>query len=109
LNELSKQLLEDSHPLHDKTLAGGQEDHALGFHLQTVGIVMSTWDSEQKSEEAVAARRNEGGKLYPVAQRLRCAADRLIELGANANPTQQVCWTQELWRVGRAYARMAAK
>ena len=106
LNELAKEMLKDTHSLHDKTLDGGQKEHPVGEHLQSVAIVMSTWDSEG---EDASARRNEGGKLYPVAQRLRCAADRMIELGANANPTQQVCWTQELWRVGRAYARMAAK
>ena len=105
LNALAKELLKDSHSLHDKTLAGGQKDHPVGEHLQSVAIIISTWDSES---ESAAARRDEGGKLYNVTQRLRCAADRIVELGPNANPTQQVCWSQELWRVGRAYARMAA-
>ena len=108
LNALSKELLDETHPLHNMTLAGGQLDQPIGTHVQSVGVIMSTWDSEQKSNDPIGARRNEGGNLYPVTQRLRCAADRLIELGAKANPKVQVCWAQELWRVGRAYARLAA-
>ena len=72
----------------------------------TVAIVMSTWDSERESDKRVATRRAEGGKLYPISERLRCGVDQLIKLGANANPNRLVCWSQEVWRVGHAYVQM---
>ena len=106
LSELSKQLTNENHYLHDKTLAGGEETHALGDHLMTVAIVMSTWDSERESGKPVATRRTKGGKLYPISERLRCGVDQLIKLGANANPNRLVCWSQEVWRVGHAYVQM---
>jgi hypothetical protein len=70
---------------------------------------MSTWDSEEKANDPIAVRRRAGGDLHNVVIRLRCAADRLIALGATAKVPDIVCWSMELWRVGRAYARMAAK
>ncbi len=107
LRDLSKELTDVNHTLYEKTLAGGEENHRLGDHLLTVAVVMSTWDSEEASDKPSAARRAEGGKLYPITQRLRCGVDRLIELGAKANPNKQTCWAQEIWRVGHAYVQMA--
>ena len=109
LNDLSKQLLEPSHPLHDSTLDGAEMDRPIGDHVQTIAVIMSTWDVEAKSDEPIAKRRSKGGDLHNVVVRLRCAADRLIALGATAKVPDLVCWSMELWRVGRAYVQMASK
>jgi hypothetical protein len=109
LKELSKRLLDQSHPLHNATLAGGEENTPIGTHVQSVAIVLSTWELEEKQNASVALRRGPEGNLHNIAQRLRCAADRLIELGPSANQSELVCWCLELWRSGRAYARMASR
>ena len=108
LNELSKEFFKDTHVLHNVTLVGGVETDPLASHVRSIGIVMSHWDLEENANDKRAARRMPDGDLYPITQRTRCAADRLIELGADANPNELVCWSLELWRVGRAYTRMAA-
>jgi hypothetical protein len=109
LNSLAKKLLSDSHPLHNSTFVGGDPDHPIGQHVESVAVMMSTWDMAEKSDEARAVRRRPDGDLHNVAERLRCAADRLIKLGPDAETSGLVCWSLELWRVGRAYSSMAAK
>ncbi len=109
LKALSKQLLEDSHPLRNATLVGGEQEHPIGTHIQTVAIIMSTWDAGEKANDPLAIRRRPDGDLHNVAERLRCAADRLIALGPSAKASDLVCWSLELWRVGRAYTQLASK
>ncbi len=109
LNALSKQLLESAHPLHNATLVGGEEQHPIGAHIQTVAVIMSTWDIGEKANEPKAIRRRPDGDLHNVAQRLRCAADRMIAIGSSASQAELVCWSMELWRVGRAYTNLASK
>src|ERR1700690_1599315 len=109
LKSLSKQLLDDSHPLHNATLVGGELEHPIGMHIQTIAIIMSTWDAGEKADDPLAVRRRSDGDLHNVAERLRCAADQLIALGASAKASELVCWSLELWRVGRAYTKLASK
>jgi hypothetical protein len=109
LKSLSKQLLDDSHPLHNATLVGGEQEHPIGTHIQTVAIIMSTWDAGEKANDPLAIRRRPDGDLHNVAERLRCAADRLVALGPSAKASELVCWSLELWRVGRAYMQLASK
>ena len=109
LTKLSKQLLDSSHPLSKATLVDGDPDRPIGAHIQSVAVMLSTWDMGEKANESNAVRRRPEGDLHNVAVRLRCAADRLIALGASAKASELVCWSIELWRVGRAYTRLAAK
>jgi hypothetical protein len=109
LKDLGKLLLEPTHPLHDATLAGRDQRHPLGSQIQAVGLVLSTWDAEEKADEPRAIRRRPDGNLHNIAQRLRCAADNLIKLGATSDPSETVCWSLELWQVGRAYMQLASK
>jgi hypothetical protein len=109
LNALSKELLDSAHPLHNITLVGGERQHPIGDHVQSVAVILSKWDIEEKADEPIAVRRKPDGNLHAVAQRLRCAADRLVALGASGKPSDLVCWSLELWRVGRAYTQLASK
>jgi len=109
LKSLSNQLLEDSHPLHNATLVGGEAEHPIGMHIQTIAIVMSTWDAGERASDPLAVRRRPDGDLHNVAERLRCAADQLVALGPSAKASELVCWSLELWRVGRAYTKLASK
>ena len=109
LSKLSKQLLDPGHPLHNATLVGGEQERPIGEHVQSVAVMMSTWDMGEKANESSAIRRRPEGDLHNVAERLRCGADRLIALGASAKASELVCWSLELWRVGRAYTQLAAK
>jgi hypothetical protein len=109
LNVLSKQLLDAGHPLRGATLVGGEAGLPIGSHVQTVAVMISTWDIGQRAHDAKAIRRQPGGDLYNIVQRLRCAADRLIGLGASAKAPELVCWSLELWRTARAYKQLEAK
>jgi hypothetical protein len=109
LKSLAKEMLSDSHPLHNATFVGGDPEHPIGKHVESVAVMMSTWDTGEKSDDARAVRRRPDGDLHNVAERLRCAADRLIALGPTADDSALVCWSLELWRVGRAYSSLAAK
>lgn len=106
LNELAKRLLDSDHPLRNSTLAGGEEGDAIGDHVRSVAIMMSAWHLETSKGDPSATRRQTGGDLHSLAQRIRCAADKLIELGPSAPESELVCWCQELWRTSSAYSRM---
>ena len=109
LKSLAKQLQDNAHPLHNATLVGGEQEHPIGKHVETVAVIMSTWDVGENSNDPLAVRRRPEGNLHNVAERLRCAADRLIALGPSAKDSELVCWSLELWRVGRAYTQLASK
>ncbi len=109
LKALSDALLADSHSLHATTLAGGEEDQPLGAHVRSVAVMFSKWEMEAQNGAPGAARREPGGDLQPLARRIRCAADKLVEIGASAPEPELVCWCQELWRTTRAYSRMPEK
>jgi hypothetical protein len=109
LEELSKQLLDTGHPLHNATLAGGESTEPVGSHVRTVGAIIANWELEKRQGAELATRREGDGDLRNVAERVRCAADKLIALGPAAKEAELVCWSLELWKTGRAYSRMAAK
>ena len=109
LRQLAEKLGESAHPLSNATLSGGKEQEPIADHVRSVGLMLSKWHVEEMNNNGDAPRRRAGGDRHGVAERIRCAADKLIELGPSAQESELVCWCQELWRTAQAYSRMGPK
>ena len=109
LEELSSRLLETNHPFYNFTLVGGESNEPIGAHIRTIATVIANWELEKRHGNSLALRREGEGDLRNVADRVRCAADKLIKMGPAAQEKELVCWSLELWKTGRAYTRMASQ